>query len=250
MVISAGSIVWLLTADRFTLAPDQPQLVGLNYTDPAVVRAAIGIVPGSAPNLFMLRTAQMERELLKLPAVAAAHVEADLDGRMIVRVTERTPVVVLQAIDGQYLVDAEGVVLDKLTAGQLPAGLPVVDDQRHATAPAMAVGGRLDLVDLAAILQLGAVTPTTVGSGAASLALTIDDQDGFALTAAPFGWRAIFGQYTLNLRPPDLIARQVQCLRSLLGTGESKIDTIYLSPLEDRCGTFVPRTTPSPAPSA
>ena len=44
------------------------------------------------------------------------------------------------------------------------------------------------------------------------------------LTAEPHGWRAIFGSYTPTLRPPDMIARQVQCLRSLLGQRTRPID--------------------------
>jgi len=50
-----------------------------------------------------------------------------------------------------------------------------------------------------------------------------------------------------------MIPRQVQCLRSLLGAGEAEVTTIYLAPLDERCGTYVPvatpRETPTPAPA-
>jgi hypothetical protein len=53
------------------------------------------------------------------------------------------------------------------------------------------------------------------------------------------------------LRPVDIIPRQVQCLRSLLGTQETTVQTIYLAPLDEGCGTFLatptPRALPSPA---
>jgi len=41
----------------------------------------------------------------------------------------------------------------------------------------------------------------------------------------------------------------VQCLRTLLGSGEEQIETIYLAPQEERCGTYLPRPTPRVSPS-
>jgi cell division septal protein FtsQ len=250
MVASAGSIGWLVTDRRFALDDASVAISGLRYTDAAAVRAAIGLPEGSSPNVFLLHTSDMRRALATLPAVASARVEAILPDRLEVAVTERTPVVAVHTAAGEYLVDSTGAILYELGGGQSAgAGLPLVDDERRSSPADMAVGGTLDQVDLAAILQLAAVTPATVGSVATSLALSIDDTDGYVLTAEPGGWRAVFGQYTANLRSPDLIARQVQCLRSLLASGESDIVTVYLSPLEDRCGTYVPRATPSPTPS-
>ena len=248
MALSAGTAAWLATADRFVLGTDQPQLLGLRYTDPALVRAAIGIAPGATPNVFLLRTGDMARAVASLPPVSSAVVDAALPDRLTVLVTERSPVFVLVE-DRPYLVDADGVLLAELGAGQMPAGMPVVTDQRAAGA-AWAVGGKVDPIDLAAILPLGALTPSMVDSQATGLRLAIDPSDGFVLTADPQGWQAIFGQYTPNLRPTDQIPRQVQCLRSLLANGETDIARIYLAPLEDRCGTYLPRSMPSPSPSA
>jgi hypothetical protein len=99
----------------------------------------------------------------------------------------------------------------------------------------------VDPTETAAMLQIGALTPTMVGSNASSLTFGATDADGFVVTAEPYGWRAVFGFYTPTLRPPSQIAQQVQCLRSLLATGEAAIDTIYLAPSDDRCGTYLPR---------
>jgi hypothetical protein len=97
------------------------------------------------------------------------------------------------------------------------------------------------------MLQIGALTPELVGSAASELVFSADDTDGFVVTAAPYGWRAVFGFYTPTLRPPTLIAQQVQCLRSLLASGEAQMDTIYLAPEGDRCGTYLPHASPSPS---
>jgi hypothetical protein len=91
------------------------------------------------------------------------------------------------------------------------------------------------------MLQIGALTPALLGSTASQLAFRVDDRDGFVVSASPDGWRAVFGFYTPTLRPPSEIAQQVQCLRSLLAMGEAAIDTIYLAPQDDRCGTYLPR---------
>ena len=40
------------------------------------------------------------------------------------------------------------------------------------------------------------------------------------------GWRALFGYYTPTLQPPEVIPRQVQCLRWLLASEERKLETV------------------------
>jgi hypothetical protein len=90
------------------------------------------------------------------------------------------------------------------------------------------------------------VTPGVAGTKGASLSFRITDQDGFVLSASGRPWRAVFGIYTPTLRPPDIIPAQVQCLASLLAAqGESEIETVYLSPEGDRCGTFTTRKASS-----
>jgi hypothetical protein len=93
------------------------------------------------------------------------------------------------------------------------------------------------------------VTPEVIDSGAASLALTVHDDDGFVISAEPQGWSAVFGNYTPNLRPVDLIPRQLQCLTSLVAQSESDLRTVYLSPLDDSCGTYLPVATPRITPT-
>lgn len=253
MLACAATIGWLVTSDDFVLDEDSIALSGLGFTDPALVRTTIGLEPGSAPNLFMVRTQQMERALSALPAVASAQVSAVLPHRLSVTISERTAVLIVSRVEGDYLVDVDGVVLDRLSPGRdWVAEVPLVVDRRLRLAIPVVVGQRLDPIDLAAMLRLRALTPATIGSGATALALTVDDADGYVLSALPLAWRAVFGHYTPTLRPPDSIDRQVQCLRSLLAEGEASIDTVYLAPQDDRCGTYLPlatpRTAPSPAP--
>jgi hypothetical protein len=65
------------------------------------------------------------------------------------------------------------------------------------------------------------------------------DEEGWVVEAGPGGWRAVFGFYTPSLRTPELLPRQVQCLRELLVGREERLSVVYLSPVGDRCGTYV-----------
>lgn len=255
IVLSAAGVVWLVNAGTFRLDPDRLEVRGLQHTTPEVARLTMGLAEGATPNLFRLRTSDMERALADLPAVAEAEVSAILPDRLVVQVTERQPVFVLRTPDDSYLVDPAGVLLiDASEADPGLASLPLVDDWRSDAGREPVVGGAMEPVDLAAVLQLAAVTPDLLGSSAGRLTLAITDQDGFVMTTEPATWRAVFGHYTPTLRPPDRIAQQVQCLRSLLAEGESELRTVYLEPVGDRCGTFAGRpspvrATPSPEPS-
>ena len=251
MIASAAGVYWLLTSPTFRLDESRLDISGLNYTDPARVRELIGLPLDATPNVFRLRTVEMQHALASLPAVARAEVSVALPNHLTVAVTERIPVVVLRTTTGSFVLDADGVVLEELPTEIADAlGLPIVQDDRQQFAPVVAVGGTLDAVNLGAILRLGALTPAIVGSSAADLHVTVDDTDGYVLTPTPAGWRAVFGNYTPTLRPVDIIDRQVQCLRSLLATGERDLAVIYLAPLDEHCGTSLPRETPSPSPTS
>ncbi|MEP7361324.1 MAG: FtsQ-type POTRA domain-containing protein [Chloroflexota bacterium] len=242
MLVTAGGILWLATSKQFALAADGVEINGLHYTDAQAVRDALGLPIDGAPNILSLHTDRMRRALLALPAVAAADVLVSLPDHLVVNITERTALVQVAHAGVTYLLDGDGVVLEG-RAANAPAitDLPLIDDQRLTLGIPFEIGQQMDPTETAAMLQIGALTPILVGSSATGLAFSATDTDGFVVTAAPYGWRAVFGFYTPTLRPPSEIAQQVQCLRSLLATGEAAIETIYLAPSNDRCGTYLPR---------
>ena len=247
MVASLVAIGFLVVSDHFSLDEADIELSGLRYTDPVAVRQTIGVPAGSAPNVFLLRTERMRRDLEALPAVAEADVRALLPGRLVVEVRERSPVIAVTRGGSAYLVDGDGVVLDRLDRNEASiADLPAIDDERLTLSVEYELGGRLDATESAAMLQLGAITPALLDSAATSLAVSVDDHDGYVIEASPAGWRAVFGHYTPTLRPPAIIAQQVHCLRSLIADTEAAIDTVYLAPLDERCGTYLPTETPEP----
>jgi hypothetical protein len=245
VVLTAGAAFSLVTDDRFALDVDAVQISGLQYAHESAVREALDL-PSGAPNVFLLRTSEMRRALEALPAVAAADVRVVLPDQLLVSITERAPVLMVGHTGQVYLLDGNGVVLEARPAGTMLPALPLIADGRLTLGIPYEVGRSIDPTEAQAMLQIGALTPALVGSSADVLELSADDTDGFVVTAQPTGWRAVFGFYTPTLRPPTLVAQQVQCLRNLLAEGESTIDTIYLAPQGDRCGTYLPLQSPSP----
>ena len=81
-----------------------------------------------------------------LPAVRSADVRIRKGGTMVVTVSERQPVAVWRTWDEIALVDAEGVVVDELTARSDRADLPVIAGE----------GGNDDVPGAMAILEAAA----------------------------------------------------------------------------------------------
>ncbi len=243
MLLTSLALNWLIGADAFRLDPAALHIDGLAYTAEQEVRDRLGLAGDARPNVFRLRTAAMAGALSTLPTVAAADVGVALPDRIVIRVTEREPVLVWRTPSGAFLADVEGALISAVAAA--PTGLPLIDDRRQASQQ-LAVGDFVDPVDVAAVLRLAAITPAMLGSRASTLELSVDDADGYVLRSPDPPWRAVFGPYTANLRTPEAnIDRQVQCLRSLLGQGEERVEVVYLAVADDACGTFRERPTPS-----
>ncbi len=211
---------WFANNERFDLKPANVAITELVYTPQDVIRSAINLPADATPNVFRIGTRDMQRALEALPAVAAADVHVALPDSLVVEVTERTPTFVLVVDDKAFVVDRDGHVLDEdESSSASDIGLPIVIDDRSQFAPNVEVGGQLDAVSLDADLRLAALTPEMIGTTFDRLTLAVDDTDGWVLQAEPNGWRAIFGHYTPNLRPVDLIDRQVQCLQARIQAG-------------------------------
>ena len=213
-----------------------------------LIGAQLGLAEGGS-NLFLLASDRLQAAVEQLPGVLSADVAVDLPDTVRVRVVERDPILVWTVGDHRFLVDRDGGLFADVQPGPgSPVnGLPSVVDNR-ASAATLAVGGHLDAVDLDAATRLGALRPDQVGSAAAGLRLTIDDEDGFTMRPSSGPWAAVFGFYTPTLRPPDMIPGQVQALRSLLlAQGEAAVRHVTLASAQG--GTYLPRATPTPSTS-
>jgi cell division protein FtsQ len=245
MLASAGAIYGVGASSAFVYA--SLRVDGAVYTDPAAAETAIAAARGQ--NLFRLSTSPLRAALEQLPTVASASVGVQLPGTLHVTLNERVPVLIWKVGARRYLADADGNLFGRLGDKPPPQanGLVVVDDRRAASA-GLSVGTRLDPQDIDAATRLASLVPADVGSAATALQVRVTDENGFVIRADPQGWLAIFGFYTPSLRTTDLIPGQVRLLRSLLIGREPLIDRIILA--SDTDGTYVPRPTPRPSPSA
>jgi len=241
-MLATGGLLSLVTGPA-AFGLTRVDLPALAWTDRGVAAAAIDVASGS--NVFRLDTAPMEAALRDLPTVAGAEVRVQLpDAAILVAIEERVPVLAWQVDDVRYIADADGVIFATASGAEtLPAGIALVDDRRTAEAHPLAIGERLDPVDLDVATRLGSLTPLDVGSDASRLRVTITDADGFVISVAD-GWTAVFGLYSAATRPTDLIPGQVRLLRSLLEDREPTIARIVLA--SDTDGTYVPVPTPKP----
>jgi cell division septal protein FtsQ len=243
MLLAAAAIYGVATASAFAFR--DLRLEGAVYTDPAAVEQTLEDVRGS--NLFGLRTGSLEAALVELPSVGSADVHVSLPESLVVRLEERTAVLIWRVGARRYLVDRDGRLFGRV--GDEPpaevAALPVVEDRR-ATSAGLAIGGRLEPVDLDAATRLASLVPADVGSEAEGLSVAVGDANGFVVRSRPESWSAVFGFYTLSLRTPELIPGQVRLLRSLLIGREPLLDRVILASETD--GTYTVKPTPKPTP--
>jgi hypothetical protein len=166
-----------------------------------------------------------------------------------VAVAEREALLAWAVGTRRFLVDAGGTLFGELgdDPPEAAAQLPLVTDRRAKSA-SLGVGDTLDAVTLDAALRLGSLAPADVGSGGDSLAVRIDDENGYVVHGDPEGWNAIFGFYTPTLRTTELIPGQVRLLRSMMADyGEETVQRVILA--DGDSGTWIPRRTPKPSDS-
>ena len=244
ILAALGGIYGLAATPAFSYG--RADIPDLRWTPRSDIETALGVPLGA--NLFRLTVNPLEARIRALPAVADATVSVSLPDTIVVTVAEREAILAWAVGESRLLVDREGVVFAIAEPGEATLeGLPLIADARVASA-ALAVGSRLDPVDLDAATRLASLVPADVGSVARGLVVTITDETGFIVGTTPASWVAIFGLYTPSLRAPEIIPGQVRLLRSLLFEREATVAQVILSDEEN--GTLIPKATPgAPAPT-
>jgi POTRA domain-containing FtsQ-type protein len=244
MLVSSVAVYGVTQATTFEYA--DIVVDGATFTDRTAIVDALEGARGA--NLFTLVTRPLEDEVRKIPTVRGADVSVRLPSTVVVRIRERTAILVWRIGARRYLADSDGRVFVKLPddPSAAPVDLPVIDDRRAASVD-LVVGATIDRVDLDAATRLGSLKPADVGSAAQSLLVFISDANGFTIRTRPASWQAVFGFYTPTLRTPELVPGQVRLLRSLLIGREPLVDKVILASETD--GTYTERPTPSPSAS-
>jgi hypothetical protein len=243
VILSLAALYGVTASPVFSV--DDIRVEGGRLTPDAEVRSRLGIASGA--NLFTVATEPLEASLADLPAIRSAEVSVALPNALVVRLTEREPILVWLVGRRRLLVDVDGRAFAEQGADAVPATaeLPVVTDRR-LTARALVVGSSLDPVELDAARRLAGLVPADVGSAARTLAVAVTDENGFTLRTGDSRWTAVFGFYTPTRRTTELIPGQVRLLRSLLAGREQTVERVVLA--SDTEGTLTVRETPRPSP--
>ena len=251
LVALTAVLYWLLTDDTFRVTGERVSFRGLAHADEAQVRERLTDID-RGPNVFRVRASEIVGELSTLTEVDAAFATVTLPADVSVRLDERDPVFIWSDGEVAWLVDEEGMLFapgEAMAAGPASRGagedgggdaraaLPVVEDGRIVEEPPT-VGTFLPEDDQLVMRQLLALTPELLGSRSEALELRVDEQHGYVLESRDRGWRALFGRYPPSLHPPEVIPRQVQCLRYVLAAEERRLEQVRLALSDDACGTF------------
>lgn len=250
MLALTAALFHLVTDEDFRVVAGQVEVHGVRYADAGAVRQRLAELEAQ-PNIFRVRADRLAESIASLPEVLSAEVRVTLPGRVTVDIHERKPIFVLrysQDAQDAWLVDATGTLFapanaataDELGSGATGTALPAVEDARLLDEPPR-LGQRLGVEDLAVLRQLLGLTPEAVGSSRKELFLRIDERFGYVLEV-PGRWWAVFGHYTPTARPPEIVPRQVQCLRVLLARREPEVGRVILALSPSGCGTYLPAT--------
>nr|WP_246324832.1 FtsQ-type POTRA domain-containing protein [Petropleomorpha daqingensis] len=133
------------------------------------VRDAAGVRTGTP--LLRVDTDAARDRVARLPHISSVQVARGWPSSVVITVTERVPIAVVQSEGQRYLVDDEGVLFDTIT-GNPPAGV-VPLDVRHPAA-----GDRATEAGLAALASL----PRTVRADVVSATATTAEDVTLTLT--------------------------------------------------------------------
>lgn len=245
MLLASGAVFGLSTTSAFGLV--RLDVRGAVLTPEDAIRGAAGLDRGT--NLVSLATEPILARVRDITSVRDATIGVGLPGTLELTIQERRPIVIWQVGGDRYAVDDGGLLFARVTSDPTgaTAAVPIVVDERRA-AISLGVRSTLDPTILDAATRIGSLTPSQVGSAAATFRVHVTDERGFTLSSGSGGWVAVFGFYELSQRTPALIPGQVQLLTALLAGREDRIEMVILA--DDKDGTFVPKPTPKPSPSS
>lgn len=228
-------------------------VIGTLLLDPTAVAVTANIPIGSS--LLGVNLHAAEEAVAAMPLVASVRVTAGLPDGIQIRVREKTLLLRWQIGDRIYAVAEDGELLgDIATLNLAPAAeatlaaAPLLYDDR-APSPLLNVG-HLSSTELDVATRLASLTPVDLGTAAPKLTLRLLSDFGFVLEAAgpSIEWHAVFGIYSVTIRPTSMIPGQVRLLRSVLAGRETRIGWVILA--DEQAGTYTAKGVRPPSPSA
>ena len=231
---------------------NQISVAGTTLLDPEAVIAAANIPIGSS--LLGVNLREAEEAVAALPLVASVRVSAGLPDGIQIRVREKSLLLRWQIGDRVYAVSESGELLGETAsldlapsaAAALAAAPLLYDDRTPSPLPTV---GQLTATELDVATRLASLTPEDLGTAATTLTLRLLSDFGFVVeaTGPSIEWSAVFGIYSVTIRPTSMVPGQVRLLRSLLAGRETRIGWVILA--DDQAGTYTAKGVRPPSPS-
>ncbi len=109
---------WALASGSF-LPVRSLEIQGARFTSESAIEAASAIDTGTG-SAFELQSDRIAAALVRLPAVAGAHVEVQLPSTLLVRLEEREPKVIWVIGDHRYVLDSYGMLFGEVDEAARP----------------------------------------------------------------------------------------------------------------------------------
>lgn len=173
------------------------------------IRQAAGVLPGE--NIWKIDLTRVQRNIERLPYVAEARVEKHLPGKLVIKITERNPVVKITGLTAElgrpevYYIDRDQYVIFKPRPGEAARPLPEIIGLRNRD---LDPGQRIAQTEVVvAISLLKELEKTTLGS--ALDVQTIDVSQPLSLKVTARDGAVVFFRM-------DYIGQQIHRLQEIL----------------------------------
>lgn len=178
---------WLLTSPNFYVT--RVEVKGSRYLNNQEVIRVAGL---DKANIFLLNEQTVANRIQALPYVLEVNVSKFLPDKLSLQLTERVRVVNWKVGSLNYLVDAEGIVLESMLDKDLPAdarSFPVIQSLEERS---LKMG---DYVDLVAVRSAKTIQTELTGAGIKIAAIQYSPTGGLVVASAPEAgsWKALLG---------------------------------------------------------
>ena len=177
----AAILTFVVTDTKFRI--NRVVVTGVASLSGSTVAESTGVLGQS---VFRVDATAVARNIVALPGVQHVEVSSVAPDTLLVRVQERQPVLIWEASDGSYLIDDSGAVLARLEQANV-VSLPRL--RAVAGIPSPAVGGRVSITSVHAVVALSERLPTDAGVTTAAIAL--DPTVGLIVQTER--WRVVMG---------------------------------------------------------
>jgi len=196
-LVVGGALAFVATDARF--AVNRVVVVGVAGLSGSTVAETTGVLGRS---VFAVDSDVVARRVAALPGVQRSDVHTEAPGTIVVRIEERQPVLIWEAADQSFLVDADGDVLGQPDTA---ASRPLPRLQAVPGVPIPVIGGRVADGPIRAAVALNARLPAETGLTEA--AITLDPVAGLIVQTGT--WRAVVGN-------DELLGKKLAILKQIL----------------------------------